>query len=237
MEALARWNHPELGFISPVRFIDVAEQFNQITPLTLHLFHQALKQKAWWKQHGLRFSLAFNLSPMVLLEDDLICWIQEALTQYSIAPDEIIFEVTENVMLGDVAKSLQTLTRLRLKGFGIALDDYGTGFANAEQLVRLPATELKIDRSLVNEVSRKPQLEKILSSTVKLANDLNLAIVAEGVEQLEDFITLTKFDVTQVQGYYFSRPLAADTFTNWVTSDLKLLRGQIKEALENLRTG
>lgn len=237
VEALARWNHPELGFISPVRFIDVAEQFNQITPLTLHLFHQALKQKAWWKQHGLRFSLAFNLSPMVLLEDDLICWIQEALTQYSIAPDEIIFEVTENVMLGDVAKSLQTLTRLRLKGFGIALDDYGTGFANAEQLVRLPATELKIDRSLVNEVSRKPQLEKILSSTVKLANDLNLAIVAEGVEQLEDFITLTKFDVTQVQGYYFSRPLAADTFTNWVTSDLKLLRGQIKEALENLRTG
>ncbi|RLU03352.1 MAG: EAL domain-containing protein [Ketobacter sp.] len=235
VEALARWNHPELGFISPVRFIDAAEQFNQITPLTMHLFHLALEQKAFWKKHGLRFSLAFNLSPMVLLEDDLISWIEEALNQHGIAPDEIIFEVTENVMLGDVAKCLQTLTRLRLKGFGIALDDYGTGFANAEQLMRLPATELKIDRSLVHEVSRKPQLEKIVSSTVKLAKDLNLAIVAEGVEQLEDFITLTKFEVTQVQGYYFSRPLAADTFTNWVTTDLKLLRGQIKGALENLR--
>ena len=229
-EALARWNHPEIGFISPVSFIEAAEQFNQITPLTMYLFHQALQQKAYWKQRGLSFNLAFNLSPMVLLEDNLIDLIEEALKQHSIAPDELTLEVTENVMLGNVAKCLQTLTRLRLKGFGIALDDYGTGFANAEQLMRLPATELKIDRSLVNEVSRKPQQEKILASTVKLANDLSLDIVAEGVEQLEDFITLTQYDVPQVQGYYFSRPLAADTFTNWITSDLKLLRGQIKQA-------
>lgn len=231
VEALARWNHPEIGFISPLQFIEVAEQQDQITPLTLHLFNQALQQKAYWSSHGLRFSMAFNLSPLVLLEDSLITWIEDALTQHSVPPDDVIFEVTENVMLGDVAKSLQTLTRLRLKGFGIALDDYGTGFANAEQLVRLPATELKIDRSLVHEVSNKPQLETILASTVTLARDLNLTIVAEGVEQLADFITLCKYQVDQVQGYYFSRPLAADTFTNWVTTDLKLLRGQVRQSL------
>ena len=168
-------------------------------------------------------------SPLVLLEDNLISWIEDALTQYSLKPEEIIFEVTENVMLGDVAKSLQTLNRLRLKGFGIALDDYGTGFANAEQLMRVPATELKIDRTLVHEISSKPQLETILASTVALAEDLDLSIVAEGVETLADFIVLSKYPVNQVQGYYFSRPLAAETFSNWITTDLTLLRGQIKQ--------
>ena len=230
-EALARWNHPELGFISPLHFIAAAEQHQQITPPTLHLLHQALRQKVYWNRYGLRFSLAFNLSPLVLLEDNLISWIEDALTQYSLKPEEIIFEVTENVMLGDVAKSLQTLNRLRLKGFGIALDDYGTGFANAEQLMRVPATELKIDRTLVHEISSKPQLETILASTVALAEDLDLSIVAEGVETLADFIVLSKYPVNQVQGYYFSRPLAAETFSNWITTDLTLLRGQIKQSL------
>lgn len=230
VEALARWSHPDIGLVSPLQFIAVAEQSNHITPLSLHLFDIALKQKAFWNRHGLNFSLAFNLSPLLLTEDALISWIEDALAKYAIQPDEIIMEVTENVMLGDVAKSLQTLTRLRLKGFGIALDDYGTGFANAEQLVRLPATELKIDRSLINGISRSPQLEKLLASTVSLAADLNLVTVAEGVEHLEDYNVLRDSNVCQMQGYYFSRPLAADTFTNWLTSDLKILREQIKNA-------
>lgn len=230
VEALARWQHPELGFISPLNFIAVAEQSNHIVALTLHLFEIALQQKSVWNRYGFNFTLAFNLSPLLLLEDPLIGWIEAALQRYSTQPREIIFEVTETVMLGDVAKSLQTLTRLRLKGFGIALDDYGTGFANAEQLVRLPATELKLDRSLIDGIAQKPQLEKFIASTVSLAADLHLTTVAEGVEQLEDYVLLRKLKVDQVQGYYFSRPVPAETFNSWLASDINTLRNHIRQS-------
>ena len=228
VEALARWEHPEQGFIPPVSFIDAAEKVNQITPLTFHLFEMALKQKAHWKSHGLGLSLAFNLSPLSLSEDRIIDRIESLVQKYGVEPGELIFEVTENILLEDLAVSLQTLTRLRLKGFGIALDDYGTGFANAEQLVRVPATELKLDRSLINDIANKPQLEKIVKSTVNLAGELNMTTVAEGVENLEDFNRLEVLGIHLVQGYFFSRPLAPHTFTDWIASDLKILRGQLK---------
>lgn len=227
VEALARWNHPKLGPISPLTFIDAAENSGRIAALSLHLFDIALRQKAYWNQHGMTFSLAFNLSPSLLLEDELINRIEAAMAQYDIKPKELIFEVTENVMLGNVAKSLQTLTRLRLKGFGIALDDYGTGFANAEQLVRLPATELKLDRSLIHGIAKKPQLEKLISSTVTLAADLNLITVAEGVEDIEDFYLLKRFNIDQVQGYHFCRPLMAEHLQQWIKSDLAKIRASL----------
>ncbi len=233
VEALARWQHPVRGFVSPLEFIGVAEANGLIAALTLHLVEQALQQKARWNQQGLRFSLALNLSPLMLADCHLVEVLETLLQQNGIQPREITLEVTENVMLGDVAKTLQTLTRLRLKDFGIALDDYGTGFANAEQLVRLPISELKLDRSLINGVARKSQLEKFLSSTIVLAQGLDLITVAEGVETLEDFQIVQKMGVHEVQGFFFSRPLPADQFGRWLLHDLVELRKQIMQAAKH----
>jgi EAL domain-containing protein (putative c-di-GMP-specific phosphodiesterase class I) len=129
-------------------------------------------------------------------------------------------------LLGELASAIRTLARLRLKGFHIAIDDYGTGFANAQQLSRVPATELKIDRSLVHRVATRPQQHTILASTVALAKNLNLTTVAEGVETKEDFEVLVSLGVDLVQGYYFSKPLYPDDLMNWVKSGLSQLRRQ-----------
>lgn len=229
VEALARWQLSAGDFISPVIFIDAAEQAGCIGELTFHLLDQALEQKARWKAQGFKFSLAFNLSPSLLLVDSLIPEIDQRLQTHGISPAEIIFEVTENVMLGDVARSLHTLNRLRLKGFGIALDDYGTGFANAEQLMRIPATELKLDRSLIHGIAEKPQLAKLTLSTIQLALELNLETVAEGVEEKNDFDLLEQSGVGLIQGYFVSKPMPANMLGDWIARELSGVRKRLKD--------
>ncbi|TVZ37609.1 EAL domain-containing protein (putative c-di-GMP-specific phosphodiesterase class I) [Alteromonadaceae bacterium 2753L.S.0a.02] len=228
VEALARWQVSAGEFISPIAFIDAAEQAGCIHKLTFHLLDQALAQKARWNAQGFKFSLAFNLSPSLLHNESLVTEIEERLIAHGIATEEIILEVTENVMLGDVAKSLHILSRLRLKGFGIALDDYGTGFANAEQLMRIPATELKLDRCLVYGISEKPQLAKLITSTIQLASELDLETVAEGVEDKTDFDMLQEQGIDQIQGFFIAKPMPANMLANWIAKELSLIRKEIK---------
>jgi EAL domain-containing protein (putative c-di-GMP-specific phosphodiesterase class I)/AmiR/NasT family two-component response regulator len=226
VEALARWRHPTKGLIPPGLFIELAERHGMIDALTHYLLEEAFKYKRTWQQYGLRFHLAFNLSPLSLADSDMVDWLCKLTEQYGIAPAEITFEVTENALLGELASAIRTLARLRLKGFHIAIDDYGTGFANAQQLSRVPATELKIDRSLVHRASTRPQQRTILASTVDLAKNLNLTTVAEGVETEEDFKILCELGVDLVQGYYFSKPLFADDLLIWVKTGLSQMRRQ-----------
>jgi EAL domain-containing protein (putative c-di-GMP-specific phosphodiesterase class I)/ActR/RegA family two-component response regulator len=227
VESLARWDHPELGIIPPSIFIDLAEEAGHINTLTYHLFEIALRNKQIWKQRGLNFGLAFNLSPISLSDPHVVTEVQNLANKFNVNAREITLEVTENALMGDLGLALQALARLRLLGFNLAIDDYGTGFANAEQLSLIPATELKIDRSMVDGAAHKPQLAKILESTVRLAKDLEMATVAEGVEKYEDYRLLAEMNVDMIQGYFFSRPLNPDTLVNWIQSDLKVLRGQI----------
>jgi EAL domain-containing protein (putative c-di-GMP-specific phosphodiesterase class I)/AmiR/NasT family two-component response regulator len=229
VEALARWPHPTKGMISPASFIQLAERHGMIDLLTRHLLEQALQQKKIWQQQGLRFHLAFNLSPLSLADADMVDWICKLAEQYDVPTSEIILEITENALLGELASAIRTLARLRLKGFRIAIDDYGTGFANAQQLSRVPATELKIDRSLVDRVATRPQQRTILASTISLAKNLNLSTVAEGVETEEDFKILLELGVDQVQGYYVSRPLFPDDLLNWIKTGLTQFRRQQSE--------
>ena len=224
VEALARWKHPQKGIISPGVFIPLAERHGMIDLLTRHLLQQAFTHKKNWQQYGLRFHLAFNLSPLSLADADMVDWLTSLTADYGIAPTEVTFEITENALLGELASAIRTLARLRLKGFHIAIDDYGTGFANAQQLSRVPATELKIDRSLVHRVATRPQQHTILASTVALAKNLNLTTVAEGVETKEDFAMLADLGVDLVQGYYVSKPLFPDDLMTWVTSGLTKFR-------------
>lgn len=224
VEALARWPHPTKGMISPVSFIQLAERHGMIDLLTRHLLEQALQQKRCWQQQGLRFHLAFNLSPLSLADAEMVDWICKLAEKYEVPTSEITLEITENALLGELASAIRTLARLRLKGFHIAIDDYGTGFANAQQLSRVPATELKIDRSLVDRVATRPQQRTILASTINLAKNLNLSTVAEGVETEEDFKILQELGVDQVQGYYVSRPLFPDDLLNWIKTELTKFR-------------
>lgn len=229
VEALARWPHPTKGMISPVSFIQLAERHGMIDLLTRHLLEQALHQKKLWQQQGLRFHLAFNLSPLSLADAEMVDWICKLAEQYDVPTSEIILEITENALLGELASAIRTLARLRLKGFRIAIDDYGTGFANAQQLSRVPATELKIDRSLVDRVATRPQQRTILASTISLARNLNLSTVAEGVETEEDFKILLELGVDQVQGYFVSKPLFPDDLLNWIKTGLSQFRRQQSE--------
>jgi EAL domain-containing protein (putative c-di-GMP-specific phosphodiesterase class I)/ActR/RegA family two-component response regulator len=226
VEALARWPHPQKGMISPGVFIPLAERHGMIDTLTRHLLQVAFQHKKSWQNYGLRFGLAFNLSPLSLADSDMVDWLCKMAEDYGIAPAEITFEVTENALLGELASAIRTLARLRLKGFNIAIDDYGTGFANAQQLSRVPATELKIDRSLVHRAAARPQQLTILASTVDLAKNLNLTTVAEGVETDEDFKILCDLGVDLVQGYLFSKPLFPDDLLTFIKSGLSQLRRQ-----------
>ncbi|HTF96759.1 MAG TPA: EAL domain-containing response regulator [Cellvibrio sp.] len=224
VEALARWRHPSKGMISPASFIELAERHGMIDALTHYLLEEAFKHKRSWQQYGLRFHLAFNLSPLSLADADMVDWLCKMADTYGISPAEITFEVTENALLGELASAIRTLARLRLKGFHISIDDYGTGFANAQQLSRVPATELKIDRSLVHNAATRPQQRTILASTVDLAKNLKLTTVAEGVETEEDCKVLLELGVDLVQGFYFSKPLFADDLLAWVKTGLSQLR-------------
>ena len=227
VEALARWKHPQKGIVSPGVFIPLAERHGLIDTLTRELLVVAFKQKREWQKFGLRFHLAFNLSPLSLADSGLSDWLFDLAQQYDIPPEEITLEVTENALLGELACAIRTLARLRLKGFNVAIDDYGTGFANAQQLSRVPATELKIDRSLIHQVSTRPQQGTILASTVDLARNLKLITVAEGVETLEDYKVLVELGVDQVQGFYFSKPLFPDDLLEWIKTGLSKTRRQV----------
>ena len=235
VEALARWQHPKLGPISPVEFITAAEQFGVISKLTHYLFNIALEQKVSWQQYGVNFHLSFNLSPLSLSDKGLAENISAQVAHYHLSPNEIVLEITENAISGEVSTAIETLAKLRLKGFNLAIDDYGTGFANAQQLSRVPATELKLDRVLVDNVTTKPQQRAILKSTVNLAKDLNLTTVAEGIENFDDFQLILALKVDLVQGYYFAKPMASTELIEWLKFDLAKIRKKLREKqkLEN----
>jgi len=224
VEALARWQHPKLGMISPIEFITAAEEFGIISELTHYLFDIALQQKAQWQAHGINFHLSFNLSPLSLADKGLVSKIAKQVEHHQLFPKDIVLEITENAICGEISTAIETLAKLRLKGFALAIDDYGTGFANAQQLSRVPATELKLDRVLVDNVSTRPQQRAILKSTVNLAKDLRLNTVAEGIENIEDFKLILALEVDLVQGYYFAKPMPSEKLIEWLKKDLNQIR-------------
>jgi len=180
--------------------------------------------------------LSFNLSPLSLTDKGLADKISQQVASYKIPPKDIVLEITENAISGEISTAIETLAKLRLKGFNLAIDDYGTGFANAQQLSRVPATELKLDRILVDNVATNPQQKAILKSTVNLSKDLQLITVAEGVEDFEDFLLLYKFEVDLVQGYYFAKPMTADNLNTWIKKELADIRKKLQQDLSEKKS-
>ncbi|GAA5173647.1 EAL domain-containing protein [Niveibacterium umoris] len=224
VEALARWRHPERGMIAPDTFIPLAEKSGLIRELTMKMTERALAQAAQWNARELRLTMAINLSPLSL---DTPGFPQEvwALQEASGVPaDQIVWEITESSVVANLGAALGTLARLRLKGFGLSIDDYGTGFSSMQQLARIPFTELKIDRSFVHGASRKPHLKVILQSALDMSNRLGLVSVAEGVETMEDWRLLQESGCSVAQGFLIAKPMPGDELAGWLKGHLGRVR-------------
>lgn len=221
VEALARWNQPELGMVRPDVFIAAAEQWGVINELTLLLLDQALQQLQQWLDLGVVVQLSFNLSPLSLSDTAFVQQLRHKVMQASIKPELICFEVTETQDFTQLSAAIEALANLRLAGFGIAIDDYGTGFANAQQLSRIPATRLKLDRSLTDGVSERPQQRLVLENTIQLAHKLGLTLIAEGVEKLADAMVIKRCGINLVQGYLYHKPLTAEDCTAVLCNSLE----------------
>lgn len=218
VEALARWQHPKMGLIPPGRFIPLAEQEGQIHALTLSIMAQALAQAAIWNTRGLKLSVAVNLSPRLLDSPGLVQESSALLDRHSLQAEQIVLEITESSVVAYHGAALGVLARLRIKGFGLSIDDYGTGFSSMQQLARIPFTELKIDRSFVHGAHQRKNLRVILQSALDMAHRLELVTVAEGIETLEDWHLLQELGCTIGQGYLIAKPMPAAALPQWLKS-------------------
>ena len=214
-EVLACWRHPQLGAIDAGSFLPVVEQSGWATELTLQLLAQGLAQWREWARQGLRLPLSLNLEPRSLEEDGLVERIERIIADSQVPARFISFEVTETAIAENLARAIGCAVRLRMAGLGLAVDNFGTGFAAMQQLERFPFTELKIDPSLVTAIGGKPHLQAVLNSIVELARRLKLATVAEGVESADDCRLMAERGCRLGQGGYFAAPLPADELLDW----------------------
>ena len=215
VEALARWNDPERGMVPPDQFIALAERASLIHALTLSVLDQSFAQCALWQSRGMRLTMAVNVSPELLTRPDIVTEICALQRQHGLHPSQITLEITESTAVESQGAAHAALARLRLKGFGLSIDDYGTGFSSMQQLSRIPFTELKIDRSFVHGAPRRKSLRVILESALDMARRLNLSTVAEGVETLEDWRMLQSFGCTSAQGWLIAKAMPGRELPAW----------------------
>lgn len=216
VEALARWISPQLGSVAPDQFVPLAERSDLIHPLTCRVLGRALQQAQRWQATGLHLSLAVNISPLLLERPGLADEMDALVRQHQISPDRVVLEVTESALVSQLGVALSTLAQLRLRGFGLSIDDYGTGFSSMRQLARAPFTELKIDRSFVAGAPARESMQVMLRSCVEMANRLGLVSVAEGVETLEEWRLLQDCGCTAAQGWLLARAMPGDELPGWL---------------------
>ncbi len=225
VEALARWQHATEGAVRPDHFVALAEREGLIHDLTLAVMDKALAQASAWNAHGLRLSVAVNLSPRLLDQPSLVDEITRLAAAHGLHPEQVMLEITESSVVDCMGAALGVLARLRLKGFGLSIDDYGTGFSSMRQLARIPFTELKIDRSFIHGAHQRTNLRVILQSALDMSRQLGLVSVAEGIETMEDWRLLQECGCNIGQGYLIARPMPAEEMPRW----LKRHQGAIVE--------
>jgi len=216
VEALARWVHPVLGEIRPDRFIDLAEREGLIHALTIVVLDQAFAAAGRWNAQGMRLSMAVNLSPRLLEDPGLVRELSALLDTHGLEARQVVLEITESSVVDCMGVALGVLARLRLKGFGLSIDDYGTGFSSMQQLARIPFSELKIDRAFVHGASQRANVRVILQSALDMARQLGLVTVAEGIETLADWQLVRESDCGVGQGFLVAPAMAAERVPDWV---------------------
>lgn len=215
-EALARWRHPQKGGVAPGAFIEPLEDNGLIDALTwIMLRKSAAFCSEWRAASGLEVTVSVNLSIKSLADVQLAEHVTELVRGENLEPRHMVLEVTESATTTDVGKVLENLSRLRMKGFGLSIDDYGTGYSSMQQLTRIAFTELKIDQSFVANAARHQSARVILESSLDMARKLNITSVAEGVETQQDWDLLRQLGCQLAQGYFIAKPMEAGTFLKW----------------------
>ncbi|VAX06398.1 diguanylate cyclase/phosphodiesterase (GGDEF & EAL domains) with PAS/PAC sensor(s) [hydrothermal vent metagenome] len=217
-EALLRWQHPEHGFIPPDVLIPLAEKTGMIKDLTRWVLKTAIQQCADWIQNGHELNVAVNLSAWDLQNPQLADYIKSLLEEYAIGPQHLLLEITESAMMADPEYAIETLNLLAAMEIKLAVDDFGTGFSSLSYLKRLPINELKIDKSFVIDMNNNDHDAILVRSTIDLSHNLGLTVVAEGVEDQEILDLLEILGCDKLQGYFISRPMAADQVESWLQS-------------------
>jgi diguanylate cyclase (GGDEF)-like protein len=215
-EALIRWQHPELGFIPPDEFIRLAEHSGLIGLVTDWMIEQVMAQLALWQQQQIQMKVAINLSANDLLNPELPAQMAERLQHFQLPATTLALEVTEGAVMQDPAQVISVLTKLRDMGIELAIDDFGTGQSSLAYLKQLPVHEVKIDRAFIKDIEHNQNDELIVQATTQLAHGLGLRVTAEGLENLAGLAKLQQHGVDTVQGYYFSKPLPAAVFEQWL---------------------
>jgi diguanylate cyclase (GGDEF)-like protein len=207
VEALARWQHPELGLVGPTEFVPIAEQTGLIGPLTSHVLDEALRQLREWNDEGLDLTVAVNLSARSFLDAQLALEIPRLLEGRGVEATRLELEITESMLMLDPGRAKATLDRLSAIGLSLSVDDFGTGYSSLANLKRLPVDGIKIDKSFVMDMAHDASDAAIVHSTIGLAHNLGLRVVAEGVENQESWRVLRDQGCDLAQGFHVSRPL------------------------------
>lgn len=215
VEALMRWHHPRRGMVSPMVFIPIAERYGLIGTLGNWLIEDACRQIRAWRDGGLRMRVAINLSVQQLRQSDLVPRIKETLKRHRIEPNLLTCEFTESAAMDDAQATLQVIEELSAAGVHLSIDDFGTGHSSLSYLRKLPAEELKIDRSFVQDLETNSDARAIVDAVVKLAQALGRKVVAEGVETMEQQRILRELGCDELQGYLFAKPMSARALALW----------------------
>jgi diguanylate cyclase (GGDEF)-like protein len=216
VEALVRWERPGHGLQPPSEFIPLAERTGLIKQLSVSVLDAALRQMRAWSDAGRDLTVAVNLSARNLLEDDLPETVAGLLAAHGVAADRLILEITESAVMSDETHSMEVLVRLSELGVCLSIDDFGTGYSSLSRLRRLPVDEIKIDRSFVAHMDRERGDALIVQSTVELAHNLGLRVVAEGVETDAIWNALGQLGCDYAQGYFLCRPMTAEALCEWL---------------------
>ena len=224
VECLVRWCHPELGPIPPDDFIGLAEKTGHIVELTQDVLRRALTQCRAWREQGIALNVAVNISALDLAQPALPETIRSLLDRYSLPPDVLVLEITESAAMEDPQSAvgrLQTLTKL---GVRLSIDDYGTGYSSLAHLRKMPVQELKIDKSFVLELDRSEVDKTIVRSTIDLAHNIGLEVVAEGIESQRILWQLNQWGCDLLQGFHICRPLVLSEFERWIDTEYPVRR-------------
>ncbi len=237
-EALLRWHNPDMGEVGPDEFIPLAEESGLIVNIGEWVLRQACSDLAEWYQAGYpELEMSVNISSRQLRSAAFVDRFVAIVRQYGIAPSAMVLEITENILLDDEEENLVLLSGLKQAGFGLSLDDFGTGYSSLSYLKKFPFSEIKIDRSFVREVARDREDATLCKAIISMGNSLELAVVAEGVEERAQLEFLRNEGVHLVQGYYFSPPVEAGDFLTYLAGAPDILAGATAPARKSLADG
>lgn len=227
VETLVRWNHPVDGIVFPDMFIGVAEAFGLIDELTQVVFSNALTQAKAWRDAGIGLRVAVNVSMDNLASLSFLNFVAEMTAEVGIAPQDIVLEVTESRLMQDTRAPLEILTRLRLKRFKLSIDDFGTGHSSLAQLRDIPFDELKIDQGFVHRAWSDETLRAMYDASLSLARQLGMEVVAEGVEDRNDWDLLQRTGCDLAQGAFVSRPMLPAELPLWIETWRERVRTEL----------